>query len=83
MVWAKKGSITAVSQIGHQHHVGLVDRLPAGDGGAVEHRAVGEEVVIDQRQVEGDVLPLAARIGEAEVDEFDFLVLDQLEDCSS
>jgi hypothetical protein len=26
------------------------------------------------------VLPLAARVGETEVDEFDFLVLDELED---
>ena len=30
--------------------------------------------------VEGDVLPLAARIGEAQVDVFDVLVLDRLQD---
>ena len=31
--------------IGHQHHVGLVDRLPAGDRRAVEHDAVLEHVL--------------------------------------
>ncbi len=79
VVCAKNGSITAVSQSGTSSHVGFVDRLPSGDGGAVEHRAVGQEVLIDQRQIEGDVLPLAARIGEAQIDELDLLVLDQLE----
>ena len=28
-----------------------------------------EEVLIDHRQVEGDMLPLAARVGEADVDD--------------
>ena len=32
--------------VGHQLHVGLVDRLPAGDRGAVEHDAVGEGVLV-------------------------------------
>ena len=54
-------------RVRHQRHVGFVDRLPAGDRGAVEHQAVGEGVFVDQRLVEGDVLPLAARIGEAQV----------------
>ena len=67
-------------RIRHQRHVGLVDRLPAGDRGAVEHRAFGEDVLVDQREVEGDVLPLAARIGEAEVDILDVIVLDRLQD---
>ena len=62
-------------RVGHQHHVGFVDRLPAGDRGAVEHQAFGEGLLIDLRHVEGDVLQLAARIGEAKVDIFDLLVL--------
>ena len=41
--------------------------------------AVGEHFLVDDRHVEGDVLPLAARIGEAEVDVFDVVVLDRLE----
>ena len=66
--------------IGHQRHVGVVDRLPAGDRRAVEHQAVGQGVFVDLRQVEGDVLPLAARVGEPPVDEFDFFGLDQSQD---
>ena len=56
-------------EIGHQRHVGFVDRLPAGDGRAVEHRAVGQEIFVDHRQVERDVLPLSARVGEAQIDD--------------
>jgi hypothetical protein len=63
-----------------QQHVGLVDGLPSGDGGAVEHGAFGQEVIVDQRQIEGDVLHLAAHVGEANVDVFDVLFLDFLID---
>ena len=42
--------------------------------------AVGEDVLVDQRHVDGHVLHLAARVGEAQVDVFDFLVLDHLQD---
>ena len=58
----------------------FVDRLPAGDRGAVEHLAFRERVLLDHRNVEGDVLPLAARIGEAEIRIFDVVVLDELQD---
>ncbi len=58
---------------------GLVDRLPAGDGGAVEHEAFLEEVLIHEVGYEGDVLKLALGVGEADVDIFDFLVLHQLQ----
>ena len=54
-------------QVRLQQHVGFVDRLPAGDRRTVEHGAVVEEIVIDHHQVEGDMLPLAARVGEADV----------------
>ena len=66
--------------IRHQRHVGFVDRLPAGDRGAVEHDAFREDLLVDHRHVEGDVLPLAARVGEPEVDIFDVIVLDRLQD---
>src|SRR4029078_12547649 len=58
----------------------LVDSLPAGDGRAVEHLAFRESVFLDHGDVEGDVLPLAARVSEAEIDIFDVIVLDHLHD---
>ena len=67
-------------RIGHQHHVGLVDRLPAGDRRAVEHDAVGEHVFLDLDDIHRHVLQLALRIGEAQVDEFHVVVLDLLHD---
>src|SRR5690606_19085528 len=70
-------------QVRTQLHIGLVDRLPAGDRGAVEHRAIGEEVVIDEVDVEGHVLQSAADVGEAHVDVFDVLFLDLSKDISS
>src|ERR1041385_1001183 len=57
-----------------------MDRLPAGDRGTVEHLAFGEGVLLDHRLVEGNVLPLAARIGEPEVDVFHVVVLHHLQD---
>src|SRR5207248_1361174 len=64
-------------RVGHQGHVGLVDRLPAGDRGAVEHQALGENFFVDHADVEGHMLPLAARIGETQVDVFHVIVLDR------
>jgi hypothetical protein len=67
-------------QVGLQQHVRLVDGLPARDRRAVEHRAFVQEVLVDQIDVEGDVLKLALGVGEPDVDVFDVLVLDLLED---
>ena len=67
-------------RIGHQAHVGLVDGFPAGDRGAVEHLAFGEGLLFDHGDVEGDVLPLAARIRESKIDVFHVVVLDHLQD---
>ena len=67
-------------RIRHQAHVGFVDGLPAGDRGAVEHLPFGERVFLDQAHVKGDMLPFAARIGEAEIDEFHVAVLDHFHD---
>ena len=65
--------------IQHQDHVGLVDRLPAGDGRTVEHDAVAEHVLIDGRDVLRGVMPLAARVGEPQVHIFDVLLLEHIQ----
>ena len=67
-------------RIGHQRHVGFVDRLPAGDRRAVEHQPLSECVLVNEALIECDMLPLAARIGEAQIDIFDIIVLDRLQD---
>ena len=65
--------------IQHQLHVGLVDRLPPGDGRAVEHEAFIEEILVDQIGDHGHMLQLAARVGEADIDIFDLLILHQFQ----
>ncbi len=81
-VCAANGSSTAVAEIRRQRHVALVDGLPAGDRRAVEHDAFGQQVLVDRRDVVREVMPLAQRIGEAEVDVFDVLFFDQIERSS-
>ena len=67
-------------RVGHQLHVGLVDGLPAGDRRTVEHEALIQEILVDLVRQNRHVLQLAARIGKADVDVFDVLVLDRLQD---
>ena len=69
-------------RVGHQRHVGGFDALPAGDRGAVEGVAVGEHGFVDARAVGRDVLHLALGVGEAQVNELHFLVLDHLQDVA-
>ena len=76
VVSAKNGSMVAVEGSGISFMSDLVDRLPAGDRRAVEHGAFGENLLVDHADVEGDVLPLAARIGETQIDVFHVVVLD-------
>ena len=66
-------------RVRHQQHVGGLDALPAGDRRAVEGVAELELVLGEVLDRDGDVLLLAARIGEAEVDELHLLVLDKLQ----
>jgi hypothetical protein len=66
--------------VGHEHHVRLVNRLPAGDRRSVEHHTLVEEILIDRPDVVREMLPLAARIGEPEVDVFDVMLLDHIHD---
>ena len=63
--------------LGPQDHVGLIDPLPARHGGAIEHLAVLEELLIDISRRNGDVLLLADGIGEAQVDPLDVMFFDQ------
>ena len=84
VVSSKNGSMTAVAGVGHQDHVRLVDALPAGDRGAVEHLAVAEQVLVDEPCRDRDVLFLAARVGEAQVRElhlFFFYELQYITGC--
>ena len=48
---------------------------------AIDEPAVSESVLVYQRQIERHVLPLAARVGETEIDEFDVFLLDHLQDA--
>eukprot|EP00042_Codosiga_hollandica_P061003 m.922406 g.922406 ORF g.922406 m.922406 type:complete len:463 (+) comp98226_c0_seq1:811-2199(+) len=64
--------------IGHEQHVRGFDALPAGDRGAVEGVTRRELVFIEMGNGHGDVLLLATGVGEAEVNELDFVVLHQL-----
>ena len=66
--------------IREQGHVGLVDALPPVDGGAVEHDAVLERVLVESVGGHGHVVPAPPGVGEAEVDELDVAVADHLED---
>ena len=67
----------AAGGVQHEFHVGLVDRLPAGNGGAVEHEAFFDEVLVHQIRHERDVLKFTFWIGEADVDVVGLFILDQ------
>ena len=66
--WAKNGSMTAVSGSG----ISVMSNSLIAFQPAIEEPSnigpVGEHVLVDDRLVEGDVLHLAARVGEAQVD---------------
>ncbi len=65
-------------RIGHKGHVGFVDRLPAGNGRTIKHNAVSKRGLVDHRGVVGHITPLAAGVGETEVDILDSVLLDKL-----
>jgi hypothetical protein len=65
-------------RVRHQQHVRGFDALPAGDRRAVEGVARVELVFVERATRHRDVLFLAAGIGEAEINELDFVVLDHL-----
>ena len=66
--------------VGHQQHVGRFDALPAGNGGAVERVPFAELVLVEVRHRHGNVLLLAAGVGEAEIDELALVFAHELHD---
>ena len=70
-------------RIRHQQHVGGLDALPSGDRRAVERVARLELVDAEVLRRHRDVLLLAARVGETEIDELDVLLLEHLEDVGA
>ena len=75
-IWVHHGG----RRIGHQGHVGFVDHLPPGNGRAIEHNAVRKRVLVHHRGIDGQVLPLSPGVGETKIDEWNFFVLDALQD---
>src|SRR6185437_7068440 len=65
--------------VGNELHVGLVDRREAADGRAVEQLADGEELFINGRRGDVEVLLDTGKVGEADIKELDVCVLDELE----
>src|SRR5205823_6558128 len=57
--------------------VGLVDGLPAADAGAVEAQAFLEGVFAQLLGGDGEVLPQAGEVHEAQIDGLDLLLADQ------
>ena len=67
-------------RIGDKCHVGFVDRLPARDRRSVELKPVLEHIVVDGRYMLRYVLKLATRVGEAKIDVFNVVLLNQRKD---
>ncbi len=79
VVSSMNGSMYAVAGSGISSMSDAWMPFQPGDRRAVERMTRLELVGVERLGGHGDVLLLAARVGEAEVDELDFLVLDQLQ----
>ena len=66
-------------EVGLEQHVGLADVAPAGERRAVEHPTVLEQRLVHRPGGDPDVLPLAAQVGEPEIDRPHVLGPDLLE----
>jgi len=66
-------------QIRLEDHVGFVDRLPAGDGGAVEHEAMLQRVLIHGADILRGMLPFAPGVGESQIHVLNPVFLDEVE----
>ena len=71
----RHGRIAKVVGIRHRDHVGLLDRVEAGDRGAVEAHAALERVV-ELGGVDREALELPEDVGEPEADEAQVVLLD-------
>ena len=65
--------------VGDQLHVGLCNALEAANGGAVKKLAVDEEIVINRLSGQVEVLLHAGHVGESDINEDYFFVLDKVE----
>ncbi|MNT37441.1 hypothetical protein D3C72_1735800 [compost metagenome] len=63
-------------------HVGLVYFLEPTNGRPVEPDAGREQIVVDFRQRDREMLPCAGQVGEPEVNDLDRVLLDQSDDFS-
>ena len=77
---AVNGSIWAVEAVGHEQHVRLVDGLEAADRRAIEPEPVLEDPLAQLRDGDGEVLPEAGEVDEAQIDDLGALFLGHLED---
>ena len=66
-------------RIGKQQHVRCLNTFPPGNGGTIEEVAGFEFLRSKRLDRDAHVLFLAARVGKAEIDEFNVLILDCLE----
>ena len=60
--------------LGNDEHVAFVDPLPAADAVAVEPQAILEDVLVEFIDGDGEVLPEAGEVHEAEIDGLDILL---------
>ena len=60
------------SRVRHQHHVRLVDALPATDGGTIEHLAFFEEAFVNL-VTNGYVLLFTLGVGKTQINKLDFV----------
>ena len=66
--------------VGDELHVGFMDRRETADGRSVEQLADREELFVDGGGRDVEMLLHTGQIGEADVEEFDVGVLDELQD---
>ena len=67
-------------RVRQQQHVGLVDGLEPADGRAVEHPPLGEDVRVEGRHRDGEVLDGTRQVAEPDVNELHLLLSDERED---
>ncbi len=68
--------------VGDQEHVGLLDLLEAPDRRAVEAQTVFEDVFAELVGRDREVLHQPGKVAEADVDDVDSLVADELQDIA-
>jgi len=62
------------------HHIRTINEDFLNEGVMFDGSSIAGWKAINESDMMGQVLPLAARIGEAEIDVFDVVLLDQIHD---